>query len=576
MSMKINEVEKITGLTKKAIRLYEIRGLVSIERRENGYRDYSENDVKILEKIKLLRSAGVSVTDIKLLFSGILSLDEIIDKRKKEIDAQSGRSSEQYAFCETLCERIANGKENSVLSFSETDEPIECKYGCLAVGIDIGTTTISAAVIDIDSKEQIEVFSLPHNSYVEKSLSSEQSVSIIIDKAESLMELIYTSYRNIVSIGITGQMHGVLYIDIEGNAVSNLINWQDKRADFPLKDGQTTCELIKKQTGESIATGYGIATHYYNILNGLVPQNAVGFCSIMDYLGMRLCKTKRAVTHTSIASSFGLFDAKRGRVMLDKLALLGIGEGFLPKVTDSNEAVGKWKNIPVFVAIGDNQASFLGSVKNNRESVLVNIGTGSQISAVGEFAQYGEGIECRPFINGEWLVCGSALCGGSAYALIEKFFRSYVSSAGLSENSQYSVMNCLAEKAYENGDKPLMVDTSFCGKRTDPQLRGAIEGIDLYNFTPSALILGTINGMCEELHRLYIAGNIEKTHIVASGGAVRNNTVLRRVLEDKFGMKLSVSSVKEEAATGAALFSAYALGAIQYKNGFGDYINYNM
>ena len=45
-------------------------------------------------------------------------------------------------------------------------------------------------------------------------------------------------------------------------------------------------------------------------------------------------------------------------------------------------------------------------------------------------------------------------------------------------------------------------------------------------------------------------------------------------LEDRFGMAVSVNSVKEEAATGAALFSAYSIGMIKYKDGFGDYIKY--
>ena len=61
---------------------------------------------------------------------------------------------------------------------------------------------------------------------------------------------------------------------------------------------------------------------------------------------------------------------------------------------------------------------------------------------------------------------------------------------------------------------------------------------------------------------------------MASGGAVRKNHTLRRVLEDRFGMAVSVNSVKEEAATGAALFSAYSVGMIEYKDGFGDYIKY--
>ena len=572
--MKINEAVKITGLTKKAIRLYEDRGLITVGRSDNGYRDYSEKDIKQLNQIKLLRTAGVSITDIKLLFSGMLSLDDIIEKRKKEIDAESGLNSERYAFCETLAQRIANGEEQIGEPFIETDDSFTCNRGSLTIGIDIGTTTISATVIDLENKAQVEVFSIPHNSYVESSVFFEQSVFVIMDKAERVLDLIYKSYSDIVSIGITGQMHGILYLNSDGEAVSNLINWQDKRGDIPIKDSMTVCQIIKQITGECIATGYGISTHYYNLLNGLVPQNAVGFCSIMDYLAMHICKIKKPVTHTSVAASFGLFDVKKDCFMHDKLLKLGIDESFLPRVVASNEIIGSWNDIPVCVAIGDNQASFLGSVKNNRESVLVNIGTGSQISAVGEIEYLGEGIERRPLINGEFLICGSALCGGSAYAMIEEFFRSYAAFLGLGDSSQYGVINALAKKAYEKGERPLAVDTAFCGTRTDPMHRGSIKNIELHNFTPSALILGVINGMCDELYRLYLAGRLKKSHIVASGGAIRKNHILCRVLEDKFGMTVSVNSVKEEAATGAALFSAYGIGMIEYKDGFTDYIKY--
>lgn len=572
--MKIKEVEKRTGLTKKAIRLYELRGLLTVDRSENGYRDYSEADVDTLERIKLLRTAGVSITDIKLFFSGILSLDHIIEKRKKEIDAECGLNSEMYAFCEALLERLADGDRVTGEEFTETDDAFSGEHGALTVGIDIGTTTVSAAVIDIDNKRQVEVFSVPHNSYVRGSVSSEQSVSVIMDKVIGVLELIHKSYENIVSIGVTGQMHGILYYDRNGEAVSNLMNWQDKRGDFQIRDGLNACQLIKRVTGEDISTGYGLATHYYNMLCGLVPEGAVGFSSIMDYLAMRLCNIKKSLTHTSVAASFGLFNVKKRCYETDKLAALGIDESFLPRVTESCELVGAWNDIPVSVAIGDNQASFLGSVKNNSEGMLINIGTGSQISAVGEATQLGAGIEVRPFINREQLICGSALCGGSAYAMIEKFFRSYAVSIGAKDASQYAIMNDLAQAAYESGEPPLSVDTSFCGMRSDPMRRGAIENIDLGNFTPSALVLGVIVGMCDELYDLYLAGGIKKKYIVASGGAVRKNRILRQVLEDKFGMRVSVSSVHEEAASGAALFAAYTVGAIEYRDGFGDYIEY--
>ena len=83
--MKIKDVEKITGLTPKAIRLYESKGLIHISRDENRYRNYSEDDIRKLKTIKLLRKAGISIADIKLYIFGVMSLEEIINKRKAEI-----------------------------------------------------------------------------------------------------------------------------------------------------------------------------------------------------------------------------------------------------------------------------------------------------------------------------------------------------------------------------------------------------------------------------------------------------------------------------------------------------------
>lgn len=562
--MKINDVERMTGLTQKAIRLYEAKGLVDIARDDNGYRNYSCNDIETLKVIKLLREVGVTLTDIKLYLFGVITLDELIDKRKKEIVGQAGKNSEQYLFCENIENAIVGKKTEIDIDFTETEEIKQKSYGALSVGIDLGTTTISAVVMDFESKEQIEVFTIPYNSYIDSKEYSEQKTDVIVDKAERLLCHILKSYQGIVGIGITGQMHGIVYVDGNGNAVSNLINWRDKRADQVLESGRSVCEEIKFITGESIFTGYGIATHYYNLRFGLVPDLAVGFCSIMDLFGMRLCEKKNAVTHTSVAASFGLFDIRSGSFMTDKLDALGIDGAFLPRVTPLTQPIGEWNGIPVTVAIGDNQASFLGSVHEPEASILVNIGTGSQISAVSDFCELSDCLELRPFIQGKYLVCGSALCGGSAYAMLERFFRSYAVSAGMQEVSQYKLMNSLAMGAYNRGEEGLRVDTAFCGKRADPNCRGAIKMIDEQSFTPSALILGVLKGMCEELYEFYEAFPIKKKHVVASGGAVRKNTALQKLISDRFSMPIAVNGVKEEAATGAARFAALAVGRIEY------------
>jgi sugar (pentulose or hexulose) kinase len=98
--------------------------------------------------------------------------------------------------------------------------------------------------------------------------------------------------------------------------------------------------------------------------------------------------------------------------------------------------------------------------------------------------------------------------------------------------------------------------------------------IDRENFTPSALVLGVLRGMCNELYELYEDFEEKKTNIVASGGGVRMNAVLKKLIEDRFCVAVFLNAINEEAATGAALFSAFVAGKVNYNNGFSKYITY--
>ena len=69
--MKINEVEALVGITKKNIRFYEAEGLLTPRRNsENGYRDYGDEDVAVLRRIKLMRKLGLPLEDIRQMLSG--------------------------------------------------------------------------------------------------------------------------------------------------------------------------------------------------------------------------------------------------------------------------------------------------------------------------------------------------------------------------------------------------------------------------------------------------------------------------------------------------------------------------
>ena len=65
--MRINDVVQKVDLSKRAVKYYEEQGLLQIKKDENGYRNYTENDVKILKEISVYRKLGISIADIRLL-----------------------------------------------------------------------------------------------------------------------------------------------------------------------------------------------------------------------------------------------------------------------------------------------------------------------------------------------------------------------------------------------------------------------------------------------------------------------------------------------------------------------------
>lgn len=77
--MKINEIENLLGLTRANIRFYEKEGLLTPERKENGYREYCEEDIAILKKIIIFRKLGLSLPEIKEILNGDLELTIAIE-----------------------------------------------------------------------------------------------------------------------------------------------------------------------------------------------------------------------------------------------------------------------------------------------------------------------------------------------------------------------------------------------------------------------------------------------------------------------------------------------------------------
>ena len=106
--MTIKEVEVRTGLTRANIRYYEGEGFFTAARGENGYRDYSGENVEALLKIKLLRQLGFSLEDIRDLQRGDQKLETALARREEGLDREQAELDRAARLCRELREEGAD------------------------------------------------------------------------------------------------------------------------------------------------------------------------------------------------------------------------------------------------------------------------------------------------------------------------------------------------------------------------------------------------------------------------------------------------------------------------------------
>ena len=101
--MKINQVEELTGIPKKNIRFYEDQKLVSPQRNlSNGYREYSMDDVALLNRIKLFRKLGIPIESIRKMESGEEQLDDCLFKKVHELKATQQSVEQMLGVCQEI------------------------------------------------------------------------------------------------------------------------------------------------------------------------------------------------------------------------------------------------------------------------------------------------------------------------------------------------------------------------------------------------------------------------------------------------------------------------------------------
>lgn len=456
------------------------------------------------------------------------------------------------------------------------------------LGLDIGTTTMTALVLDVTTGNVVAVKTAPNACDItspsdRKQGRSEWDAAQIITCALDVVKQAVAEAGPMEGIGITGQMHGMLLIDPSGQPVGPFIGWQDRRGMEAMPGSEATYVAHLRQLAKELGAfergcrphpGYlGTSLFWLKQQNALPSGASATF--LPDFAAAHLTGTHPATDATNAAGS-GLFDTRDRCWRKDLLDRLGLHQGLLPDLVPSGtpiggvtptiaERTGLKPGTPVCAACGDNQASFAGSVGDYASSVLVNVGTGGQVSVYMPQAHPTDELEARPFMDGGFLLVGAGLVGGRSYAWLRDFFRgigqAFFGATG--DEDLYAVMNRLAGQIPPGSDG-LICEPLFTGTRREPDRRGIWRNVGATNFTPGHLARALMEGLAEQFARLY--GEMDtpnagrRMQLIGAGNGIRKNALLRDILSARFSMPLKMPRHTEEAAFGAALMGAVSTG----------------
>lgn len=452
------------------------------------------------------------------------------------------------------------------------------------LGIDIGTSGTKSLAINGDGMilaSSTATYPLwnPQPGWSEQ--NPEDWWQATISTVRKVMKSGKIKPKDVKGIGLSGQMHGSVFLDRDGQVIRPALLWNDQRTAEECVEIETAAGGRKKligMTANPALTGFTAPKILW--LRKHEPENFDRCVQILlpkDYI--RFCLTGEFATEVSDASGTLLLDVKNRKWSKKLLNILDIEPELLPRVHESEEVTGKLthsvaallglqEGTPVVGGAGDQAAGAIGNGIVKRGVISATMGTSGVVFAHADEVQIDPAGRVHTFchaVRGKWHVMGVVLsAGGSLQWYRNQLAQLETAAAKKQKVEPYELLTAQAADA-PPGSEGLLFLPYLTGERTphaDPLARGAWVGLSLRH-TRAHLVRSILEGATFAMRdslEIIRELNIPVKEIRLSGGGARS-PLWRQMQADIYGNKCVTINASEGPAYGVALLAAAGTGA---------------
>ncbi|KGP74297.1 xylulokinase [Pontibacillus yanchengensis] len=442
---------------------------------------------------------------------------------------------------------------------------------CYVLGIDLGTSGVKVLAVRQDGEvvgEATREYPLlqPHLGYNEQ--DPEDWVQQTYLAIEEVIEKADIDVAHIQGISYSGQMHGLVLLDDQGNVIRNAILWNDTRTSQECKDieeklGEELYEITKNPALEGFTLPKLLwvkrhePDHYNRATTFLLPK---------DYLRYRM--TGKLQMEYSDAAGTLLLDVVNKQWSQIICEVLGISVDLCPELVESHHCVGNIteeaakkcglsSSTLVFAGGADNACGAIGAGVLSSGKTLCSIGTSGVMLSYEEHDKCQHNEAVHYFNHGKqdaFYVMGVTLAAGYSLSWFKDTF-----AADVTYESLLAKINQVPI-----GSDGLLFTPYIVGERTphaDSTIRGSFIGMDAshtFNHFTRAVVEGITFSLREALDILR-ESNLEINHIYSIGGGAKNNTWLQ-IQANIFDATVQKLENEHGPSLGAAILASYGLG----------------